>query len=349
MEYIENDVEYDDLMEKLPVKVARLIGYCGSGYIKGVCKNGHKFWGQIYCHKEYCPTCGVSGSLAHRRKIGRAWDKLRGWDDFGYMVFSIPRGGHEVLLRKEVIGKLYDGVKKILSGVGFEGGFNKIHFFGDKKETYYDLFLHINAIVGPGRWLNEDDLQSIKDKWSLVVAGLMGSVAVNAVVEYKYYERGRLGDDRFNKIFRHKIKYIMRPTIGFDRFTGLGDDVRDKLIELLECDDEGKGRLNLVRWWGLMTGKKGAEYMKLLNELVPKPDYEGDVCPECSERIDWDYASYGDVPAIKCRVLVSPGVYTLNVKCRGCPELIQGLWCKGDGCKKDIGQGVDKGLLVKAG
>jgi len=157
-------------------------------------KNGHRFYKEIYCGKEWCSRCGEDDSPAHKRKWSKWLPKLQQMESVGYFVFTIPESARGRYLSREALAALGRQVQELLKAAGFPRGLRRWHYFGDKSTKYHP---HSNSLVD-GEYISAEKLAGIKAAWAL-------SLGVNrAVVHYHYLQKpGQIV---------HAVKYVARAT-----------------------------------------------------------------------------------------------------------------------------------------
>jgi len=147
------------------------------------------------CKTEWCPDCGTPGSLYHMgnyvKVLFYAFQMWLNVGSVGYFVVTSPSEVREDWKDKRVLSAVASGVRQIMQKVGFDYGFWRWHFAGDKGIFYP----HLNVLV-PWGYIEEGRLQQIKD---LIVRELGIKV-----VHYQYA--------RDLERVKHMVYYITRPT-----------------------------------------------------------------------------------------------------------------------------------------
>ena len=160
-----------------------LIKGCPSGFISGHCEDGHRFAKELYCGKEWCPTCngkwsqGEDMKPSHARRFSRWYTKAQQIESMGYFTFTIPEGERWKYRTKESLTKLGHDVQELLKSHGFNRGLRRWHFFGDKSEVYHP---HINCLVDGGL-LDRKALTAIRREYSALLGVKL------AIAEYHYF------------------------------------------------------------------------------------------------------------------------------------------------------------------
>lgn len=289
---------------------------CGSRWINAECKgnNGHRYYIELVCGKEYCPVCGVKGSKVHLKRVKKAMSRLNHIEKFSTLTVTVPKEFSEIFLERSKLDSFYKAGIRIAKEIG-EGGFARIHFFGDKKETWLELHPHLNLLIVDGGYLEYEKLEDIKKSMGRSFRAIIGQdVLVN--LHYQFYRKqGDVWlDSRGNKckgnILRHKVKYITRATVGYERIKELEFGLRSSLLELLEGDKDSHKRILLMRWWGNMSNNK---YKKTIAEKLGAGALDGEgekmLCPCCSSEMNFKIVDSFLVPPKDQMEEISPGVY----------------------------------------
>ncbi|MEK6553500.1 MAG: hypothetical protein AABZ54_08645, partial [Bacteroidota bacterium] len=124
-------------------------------------------------------------------------------------------------------------------------------------------------------------------------------------------------DSKGNKckgnILRHKVKYITRATVGYERIKNLEFGLKSRLVELLEGDKESHKRILLMRWFGNMSNNK---YKKTIVEKLGAGALDGEsdkmLCPCCNREMTFKLVDSFLVPPKEQMEEVSSGVYRVR-------------------------------------
>lgn len=323
---------------------------CGSRWIAASCRANltHKYYIEMNCGKEYCPSCGVKGSKVHKKRIKKTMDRLNHIERFSTCNITIPKEFSEMFLDRVKLDSFYKmGIRVSREFIGL-GGFARIHFFGDKKETWLELHPHLNLLVVDSGYLSSEKLIALKESVGRSLRAIIGQdVPVN--IHYKFYRK--VGDDWVDNmgvrckgnVLRHQVKYITRATVGYERIKALDFGLRSSLLMLLEGDKDLHKRLILMRWFGNMSNNK---YKKTISESLGAgslDDFGKMLCPCCCSEMTFEVVDSAVVPSKESMEEVSPGVYRV--------KRVSGMLGKaGEDFKSDLG---DKGFfydkLYKAG
>jgi len=289
---------------------------CGSRWINAECEgnSGHRFFIELHCGKEYCPKCGLKGSKVHNKRVKKAMLRLNHIERFSTLTITVPKEYSEMFLERSKLDSFYKAGIRVAKEIG-EGGFARIHFFGDKKETWLELHPHLNLLIVDGGYLEYEKLEDIKRSVGRSFRAIIGKdVPVN--LHYKFYRKeGDVWlDSRGNKckgnILRHKVKYITRATVGYERIKGLEYGLKESLME---GDKESHKRILLMRWFGSMSNNK---YKKTITEKLGVGALDGEsdkmLCPCCNEEMTFKLVDSFLVPPKEQMEEVFPGVYRVR-------------------------------------
>ncbi|GAI42521.1 unnamed protein product, partial [marine sediment metagenome] len=104
---------------------------CGTWATMGECENGHKFAKALDCGREWCRECKET---SHRRRFARWLTKAFQIEEMGQLVVTA-----EPIKRwrkKEDFRQIGQVVKEVLWALGFERGFRRWHWFGNKSNAW---------------------------------------------------------------------------------------------------------------------------------------------------------------------------------------------------------------------
>lgn len=292
---------------------------CGSRWINAECKgdSGHRYYLELHCGKEYCPECGLKDSKVHKKRVKKGMLRLNHIERFSTLTITVPKEYSEMFLERSKLDSFYKSGIRVAKEIG-EGGFARIHFFGDKKETWLELHPHLNLLIVDGGYLEYEKLEDIKRSVGRSFRAIIGQdVPVNLHYQFYRKEGDFWLDSKGNKckgnILRHKVKYITRATVGYERIKNLEFGLKSSLVELLEGDRETHKRILLMRWFGNMSNNK---YKKTIAEKLGAGalDGEGDgmLCPCCNSEMSFKLVDSFLVPPKEQMEEVSPGVYRVR-------------------------------------
>jgi|GEM_PF-3382759 len=231
--------------------MARHVGHCPEHWIHGSDDAGHSFAKEIYCGREWCPTCGQKDSAAHLRRFARWLPKIQSVASIGYFVIEMPlrareawhsktalenagklatfvlKGDYEIQQRRaagEIIHK--SAVDKIHSR-WFTKGLRRWHYFGDAPSQ-------IGAAVESEQGVQQlpllDDFSQVKYNPHLNIIIDAGMIAAEKLERIKYMLRQAFNEPQLivNYSFTaemgrmvHLLKYVTRATfldISWDKF-----------------------------------------------------------------------------------------------------------------------------------
>jgi hypothetical protein len=105
---------------------------CSPGYVSGSCFGGHRFAAVQYCGREYCKDCGLDGSPIHQRRVNNWMERIKDWQQVGYLVVTVPEAVrpyfHDKLVLKDFRSKL---LRKLKEDYQVSKGIARWHWFGD--------------------------------------------------------------------------------------------------------------------------------------------------------------------------------------------------------------------------
>jgi hypothetical protein len=202
----------------------------------------------VYCGREWCDSCGLTGSDAHMRRVARWLAKGQQMCSMGEIVVTWPPGDR--LRDKEALRRMGKALAALLKRCGYRRGLRRWHWFGDCPGACSDAqrcsrclvrgghrrcgcehclnqcgcqrayHPHLNILVDGG-FLAPEELEALKRR-------IRGVAGVGANVHYGYVDTA--------PAMYSKLKYHLRPT-----------------FRRVEWDQEMALRLAGFRntcWWG---------------------------------------------------------------------------------------------------
>lgn len=223
---------------------------CFSGFIKGECKNGHRFAKAILCGKEYCPSCGENWSWVHQRRYYRWLPKLRTFDTVGYLVITLPQEVRSFFLDKDKLNEFRRYIIRFMKRNGYERGLSRWHWCGDDGEKWHP---HLNLLFEE-TWIEKDHLVKMRELILAKLEVMTGRLIKTIVMNYSYSK---------NRVkHKHWLRYVTRATFR------VWDDKIGYVV---------KGYRNNVVW-GKWTNEDDQNDVAKL---------EKGKCPICDTKIDW--------------------------------------------------------------
>ena len=289
---------------------------CYTGFIRGICPDGHMFAKIMLCGKEWCQECGQRDSWAHKRRYGRWWGKVMGTKYLGYMVVTIPEDMREQFKDRNKLNELRRFLIRKLKRAGYSKGVCRWHWFGDCEECKGKgcLFCgstgagkkwhpHLNMLF-PASFIAAGKLDEIKESVAKKLTKMTGLQTDVAVINYRYY------DKKAHKI--NKLKYVTRSTFRI---------YNEEIAGLI------KGYRNSVVW-----GKWPVKH---------ENPHEPATCPICKKSITWDSAEgrkWGSMEDDKPPdewLMIGAGVYMWKYKLRKNEEAneMDGIVVPEDACE----------------
>lgn len=245
---------------------------CPGHALPGVCEHGHRYIKTLFCGREWCPRCGALNSEVHARRIARClthgstWSKpdelgrrrilrlgagFRQFRSLGLFVFTTPKQKRLEFRSLERFAALRRDLMLLCKRHGFEGGYLRAHWRGDKSDQFAP---HWNVIV-PGGHMDKEKLRTLKADY----ARLLGVSVVD--VHYSYTRKPLK--------MSHMIRYVTRATM-----TSLSDpNIAYNLKGFMSSS-----------WWGSRAFWSGAP---VWGEETALEKLESHQCPECGATIAW--------------------------------------------------------------
>lgn len=178
--------------------------------------------------------------------------------------------GRDILMEKKVDGKIEMEVEK---GIDIDGAMTNFHVFGDRKDRN-KFHPHINvtfplcpgidlvdeegkAIRGMGRkalWVSKERLEALRDKWYDMLEKLTGKT-ISLTEDGRERKNAHYGFRVTDAQKAHWLKYVLRPTVGAERFLEQDDDFRKFIATLLVG-------FHNVRWYGKLSNRMFPKYRK---------------------------------------------------------------------------------------
>lgn len=266
--------------------------------IQATDENGHSYAKEIVCGREWCKRCGDNatpgyrGSVAHRRRIARLLPKARQLDRIGYFVLTVPTELRVHLRSKEMLSALGVAVRRLMVRLGFDRGFRRWDWFGEKavKGGRPVFHPHMNVVVEAG-WIEPEMIERVKRGWRRILAQATGQDVPSIDVHYDF---AATPGQKY-----HRVRYVTKATFHNWRW-----------------DEQAAGELIGFRnsqTWGKWDGEPvwEAPDVEAPDDAAAKIT-EG-LCPECDAEIPW-----GDAVILRrsqfeglSPVEVGPGFYRL--------------------------------------
>lgn len=229
----------------------RHLGHCPEHWIHGSDDAGHSFAKEIYCGREWCPTCGQKNSAAHLRRFARWLPKVQSVASIGYFVIEMPVRGRERWHSKTALenaGKLATSVLKgdfeiqqrrsageivhksaveKIHSRWFVRGLRRWHYFGDSPAQ---IGAAVESEQGVGQLPLSDDFSQVKYNPHLNIIIAAGMIPTEKLEHIKSMLRQAFNEPQLivNYSFTaetgrmvHLLKYVCRSTflnIRWDKF-----------------------------------------------------------------------------------------------------------------------------------
>ncbi|MBA7654486.1 hypothetical protein ES703_62366 [subsurface metagenome] len=285
---------------------------CPGYFLIGSCENGHRFSKEIYCGREWCPTCGEKWSVAHQRKFSRWLPKVQQMRQLGYCVIEWPLASRFQLRSKTALEDAGRMVKQVLSGeweierrrqrgerisrqrkediraLWFPAGLRRWHYFGD-------LVKELGEGMKSLTWVDKASESSPGGR------GDRYNPHLNVLVSYGFITRGK-----FRRIKRALRAALQEPDLivhyGYTReparmVHALKYVTRATFLDWMWAPDVAASIYNFhnAQVWGRWDGEPAWSLGDLEGkpELADLPDplaiesLESGICPRCGKPLDW--------------------------------------------------------------
>lgn len=317
---------------------AQAVAVCG-GKTNAVdlrCHAEHRFAKQIFCGRQYCPRCGEKESVIHQRRYSRSWDRLMWAPALGKIVLTVPEELRDNFKNADMLGKLHrlgwDCVKEVWGrdivkedgeiekGMDIDGSMTAAHLFGDEDEEgdRFDKFHpHVNVTFpeyGEKMMVSKERLEALRSKWYDMMEELTGK-KISLMEDGRKRENAWFGFSVTDAHKAHWLKYVLRPTVGAERFRLLDDGMKEFIASLVGFHN--------VRWYGKLSNRTFPKYKRDYLENTPfyqeflskkseKPrDFK--YCPICHGRLK--------MHKHKGKIEILEGIH------KTWHELSPGFWC----------------------
>lgn len=302
---------FDDIVswieEKGFEKIARGLICCEKKYIELSDENSHRFLKRCFCGREFCPVCGASDprkkrggfvnkkpkSPVHRQRYARLWRRLMPFRVLGKVELTVPKHLREKFKNIEMLKALHRrGWAVVREVFGAEGAMTNVHFFGDQSDEFHP---HVNVLFPTTeRRISKRKLKCLQCLWKLQLYDLCGEFPDVVVVHYSFR------DSIIKKA--HTLRYVTRPTVGFERFAfGLDEEMRLFLLSLR--------RFHNFRWFGILSNSTHKSYNGEKFEMLSDEEIERNLdhdqivvdklekrgCPVCGEKLKYMARRDGEI------------------------------------------------------
>jgi len=276
-------------------KIAENILGCENNYHFLACSGGEPLYKLCNCRKEYCPICGRKNSQLHKRRAERAYDRLMWAPILGYFIPTLPKEVRNLFPDKKIQKELGAIFVEILKGYLPDNGYLSVwHLMGEKLGVIHPHLNILMPIEGDKGMIHPDILAEIKEDWRCAVNDYFSLSVPKINLRYRFYttERQR----------KHKIKYVLRPIVTFEKFMSLPDDIRVKILDLKNFHN--------VRFFGELANHKYKKFLK--GKGITIEEREIKKCPFCGTK--FVYQATVSKWSLKDKDLVAKDEYTLISK-----------------------------------
>jgi hypothetical protein len=276
-------------------EVSAKLRYCGTSWLSLKCPKRHKKFLQLRCKLDFCPVCGQKGSRAHKIRAKRAKGRLLWANLLGYVIFTLPADVSASRPEEVKLRALEAKAEKILKrNFNTPGGLIRRHDMGDspgKLHIHFNCLFPILGTNGRGK-IPAETLEKLRDEWAEVINE---EFSLDLETSNVYY-----GFETKRKKIYHKIKYVLRSTVGAVWFHTLSD--KDKLYIM------SLKKKHNTKWWGELRNNKYRQYL-LSKGIDPdvdvnKDNYLSGYCPCGCGKFSFDgIYSKKDLPRDELRFL----------------------------------------------
>lgn len=194
---------------------------CIRGFLPGHVSD-KTYYKAVVCGRENCPVCGLDYSIAHNRRVNRAFGRITQIENVGYMVITIPEQLRQAFNNKEVLNKFRSYIRRKLKNgttvyinarnkktgeliktpiakTDFSQGLMRWHWAGDDLKTWKP---HLNILLDA----------------KFITPGLLEQFRQDIINWFKYWFGGNYPGNIYyaytNKPakVKHWLKYILRST-----------------------------------------------------------------------------------------------------------------------------------------
>jgi len=203
----------DPVLQEIPAGSDEGIQFtlsCPAWGVVGKCEQeGHYFFKELICNREWCPRCGGDGGKAHQRRKASWLAKARQMRRMGKFTISVApevRDGYRHVRKLAASGK---ALKRAFKYHGFTRGLRRWHFFGEdhpgrglQGDGFPVYHPHLELIVEAGH-LSMAKIEAVKQS----VATILGMDLARVNVHYQYTRNPRK--------MLHMVSYALRPTFEY--------------------------------------------------------------------------------------------------------------------------------------
>lgn len=210
---------------------------------------------RIHCNREFCPTCGQNDSALHRKRAGRAQDRLLWAPLLGYMIFTVPRSISDSNPPRKTLAKMSKKAWAITKKYfDTPGGVTRTHFMGDDPGKLHIHFNVLFPLLSDRGTVSKECLSDIRKEWTDFINKEFNLNCDNTNIYYKFaIEDGRQ---------IHKVKYVFRPVVTPDKFVTLSDRDKEYVLSF--------NKWHNTRWSGKLANNCWKKYFEEQGIELPK-------------------------------------------------------------------------------
>lgn len=300
------------------------------------CLAEHRYAKQIFCGRQYCTRCGEEESVIHQRRYSRSWDRLMWAPALGEVVLTVPEELRDNFESADMLGKLHrlgwTCVRETLGQeLNIDGGMTTVHLFGDKSDKFHP---HVNIIFplcsDEALTVSRETLEALRDKWYDMLEELTGKT-ISLTDDGRERKNAYYGFKITEAQKAHLVKYMLRPTVGAERFLRLDDDLKEFVVTSLVG-------FHNVRWYGKLANRNFKKYKEDYLENTP---FHQEFVVKKQERDKFRDFKYCPICHGRLKVHKHKGkVEILENIHRTWYELSLGFWCDEVTYKILVGKGL---------
>jgi hypothetical protein len=252
---------------------------CTSQMIAGQTSNA-SYFKAITCGKDWCRDCGAMGSMAHQRRTGKIYPRLKAILDTGkkvnYLIITIPSYLRQAYYSKEALNDFRTYWRRKLKREGFSLGVSRWHWAGEDGRKWHP---HLNLLIQGAfipkpvlyRWRAELS-QWWKDYFSLTFkpgANIYTSYTADPDklrhwVNYVFRATLTQGADKLTQatIYKYRNTAIIGAKKSWPIIAQTPEQIRAEALKGYQVDEE-TGEIEKIRWMKNRDTGKGCQRYQL--------------------------------------------------------------------------------------
>jgi len=176
----------------------------------------------------------------------------------------------DIVMEKKVDGKVETEVEK---GIDIDGAMTTVHLFGDRKDkskfhphsnVTFPICPSVDLVDENGKMIKEavrkvlvvskEKLKALRDKWYDMLEKLTGKT-ISLTEDGRERKNAHYGFRVTDAQKAHWLKYVLRPTVGAERFLEQDDNLKEFIVTSLVG-------FHNVRWFGRLSNRMFPKYRK---------------------------------------------------------------------------------------